>query len=287
MVRGFDSISITQFPAMICSVSAEGSLNRVAHSIQIFLLLTLSKSFLFNLCAFAACSPFSSAQSYLVRFQPLGQSHDIGNQNFASLHSGFIITDFDEAADMQCWHYLSHTKFWFGYLNWCDLFQVTGTEASCVLYIICSQFINFKQVSLCSAYCVWFFALLAFSLICFWLNLIVQFTSEFSLSCADLCKVSTEESDYVISQMIVLIAEIEGNCFDTILSILLVWRRSDLFNVNLQITGYVSLHNQTPLHITLSKLVVTSHCMFLLYNNLPSAISIHHQCCFVSMTPIQ
>ena len=33
MVHGFDSISIAQFPAMICSVSAEGSLNRVAHSI--------------------------------------------------------------------------------------------------------------------------------------------------------------------------------------------------------------------------------------------------------------
>ena len=28
IVNGFDSISITQFPAMICSVSAEGSLNR-------------------------------------------------------------------------------------------------------------------------------------------------------------------------------------------------------------------------------------------------------------------
>ena len=33
MVHGFDSISITQFPVMICAVSAEGSLNRVAHSI--------------------------------------------------------------------------------------------------------------------------------------------------------------------------------------------------------------------------------------------------------------
>ena len=33
MVHGFDSISIAQFPAMICSVSAEASLNRVAHSI--------------------------------------------------------------------------------------------------------------------------------------------------------------------------------------------------------------------------------------------------------------
>ena len=62
IVNGFDSISITQFPAMICSVSAEGSLNRVvAHLIYIFLLLPLSKSFLFNLCAFAACLPLSSA----------------------------------------------------------------------------------------------------------------------------------------------------------------------------------------------------------------------------------
>ena len=33
MVHDFDSISITQFPVMIWSVSAEGSLNRVAHSI--------------------------------------------------------------------------------------------------------------------------------------------------------------------------------------------------------------------------------------------------------------
>ena len=62
MVDGFDSIEITQFPAMTWSISAEGSLNRVvAHFIYIFLLLPLSKSFLFNLCAFAACLLLSSA----------------------------------------------------------------------------------------------------------------------------------------------------------------------------------------------------------------------------------
>ena len=33
MVHSIDSISVAQFPAMICSVSAEGFLNRVAHSI--------------------------------------------------------------------------------------------------------------------------------------------------------------------------------------------------------------------------------------------------------------
>ena len=53
--------SITQFLAMICSVSVEGSLNRVAYSISTFFLLTLSESFLFNLSAFAACLPLSSA----------------------------------------------------------------------------------------------------------------------------------------------------------------------------------------------------------------------------------
>ena len=45
--------------------------------------------------------------------------------------------------------------------SWCDLFEVTGTEASCVIYIICFQFITFEQVTLCSAYCTWYFALLS------------------------------------------------------------------------------------------------------------------------------
>ena len=61
MVHGFDSIRIAQFPATICSVLAEGSLNRVADSIYMFLLLTLSKSSLFNFCAFDACLPLSLA----------------------------------------------------------------------------------------------------------------------------------------------------------------------------------------------------------------------------------
>ena len=44
--------------------------------------------------------------------------------------------------------------------SWRGFFQVTGTDASCVLYIIYSQFITFEQVTLCSAYCAWFVALL-------------------------------------------------------------------------------------------------------------------------------
>ena len=125
--------------------------------------------------------------------------------------------------------------------KWCDLFQVTGTNVSWVLYITCSQFITFEQVTLYSSYCMWFAASLASSFVVFlrtcsyffWLTLIVQFTSEFILSCADLCKVSTEDGDHVISEMMVLIAEIESNCSYIVLSILIVWLRCDLFNVSL------------------------------------------------------
>ena len=100
----------------------------------------------------------------------------------------------------------------FGLDWWRDLFQVTESDVSCVLCIICSQVITFEQVTLCSAYCAWFVAFLASPYVillrtCPYLVL-GQFdstvyirvpTSEFSLSCADLCKVSTEDSDHVIS----------------------------------------------------------------------------------------
>ena len=65
--------------------------------------------------------------------------------------------------------------------------------------------------------------------------------------------------------MVGFIVEIEGNCFYIIFNIVLVWHRSDLFNVSLQIIGYVSLYNQAPLHITLSKLKFTSHCICFYY----------------------
>ena len=144
--------------------------------------------------------------------------------------------------------------------SWRDLFQLTGTDTTCVLYIICSPLSKSRSILPIApgllhcwhhlmSFCI------ALSLICFWLNLIVQFTSKFGLSCTDLYKVSTEDSVHVISQMVVLIAKIEGNCFYVIFSILLVWRIFDLFNVSLKITGYVSFHNQMPLHITLSKLL--------------------------------
>ena len=102
--------------------------------------------------------------------------------------------------------FLSHV-FLVWIFSWRDLFKVTGTNASCVLYIICFQLITFEQsrsvpsIAPGLLHC-WHnlkpfcFAL---TLICFWFNSIVQFTSEFSLSCADLCKVSTEDGDHVIS----------------------------------------------------------------------------------------
>ena len=231
MVHGFDSISTEEFPAMICSVSGEGSLNWVAHSIQMFLLLTLSKSFLLILCAFDACLPLSSAKSYLVRFQSLTHSHDTRNQNFSHL---ILIL-----------------------LSSILMKQLTCNVSIISLIRICPHLVTFEQVTHCSSYCAWFvhcqhhLVLFCFplALICFWFNLIVQFTSEFSLCCTDLCKVSIEDRDHVSSQ-IAFITEIEGNCFYVIFSILLLWCKSDLF---------------TPLNITLSKLVFTSHYIFFYY----------------------
>ena len=57
---------------------------------------------------------------------------------------------------MQCWDYFPYTYFWFEYLV-----GVTSSGASCVLYIVCSHFITFEQVTLYSAYCTWYVALLA------------------------------------------------------------------------------------------------------------------------------
>ena len=63
-----------------------------------------------------------------------------------------------------CWHamlaFLLYV-FLVWIFSWHGLFQVTGNDASWVIYIICSQFITFEQVTLCSAYCTWFVALLA------------------------------------------------------------------------------------------------------------------------------
>ena len=60
------------------------------------------------------------------------------------------------------WHAMLALFLSYVYLVWIfsshDLLQVTGTDTSCVLYKICSQFIAFEQVTLCSA---WFVGLLA------------------------------------------------------------------------------------------------------------------------------
>ena len=187
MDYGFDSIGIGHFPAMVCSISAEGSLNLVAHQIQMFLLLTLIKSFFVS--AFDACLPLSSVYSGLVRFQLLAQSHDIENQNFVSLHSGFIIIDFDEAADMLCLIFFLLLIFWFGYLvsvtcsRLHELTLVHNLRASQALFLpICAQI----SVLLASPYAVLFR-----TGFCFWVRVTVHFTSPFSLSCTELCKVST------------------------------------------------------------------------------------------------
>ena len=52
---------------------------------------------------------------------------------FLSFHSGFIM-DFDEATDIMLALFLLLSILVWNFSE-CDLFQVTGTDADCVLYI--------------------------------------------------------------------------------------------------------------------------------------------------------
>ena len=83
-------------------------------------------------------------------------------RKLVSLHSRFI---YYQRLWWSNWHAMLALFFLYVFLvwtfSWCDLFQVTGTDTSCVLYIICSQFITFEQVTLCSANCTCFVALSA------------------------------------------------------------------------------------------------------------------------------
>ena len=97
--------------------------------------------------------------------------------------------------------------------SWRDLFQVTGTDASYVIYIIYSQFI-------CSAYCAWFVALLTSPSAVLLGTCPYLFLAQFKSSIY--IRTSTEDSDHVISYMAVLIVDIEGNCLYVIFSNLLV-----------------------------------------------------------------
>ena len=115
--------------------------------------------------------------------------------------------------------------------SWRDLFQVTGTDASCGLYIICSQFITFGHVALSSAYCAWFVALLTSPYAVLLRTCCYLFLAQFKSSVY--IRFSTEDSDHVISYVVVLIVDIKDNYLYVIFGNLLVWRRSDLFIVSL------------------------------------------------------
>ena len=152
MIHGFDSTGIVQFSAMTCSDSGEGSLNRVAHSIYMFLLLTLSKSFLFF---FVCIWCLLTTQFSLVILGLILVSYwDTWCRKLE-----FCVTSFwfyYHRLWWSSWHAILALFLLYVFLvwnfSWRDLFQVTRIDASCVFYIICSQFIPFEQVTLYFAY---------------------------------------------------------------------------------------------------------------------------------------
>ena len=73
---------------------------------------------------------------------------------------GFIIIDFDEGLyALLALFLLCVFSVWI--FSERDLFLVLGTDASCVLYIICFQFINLRKLRFILSYYTWFIALLA------------------------------------------------------------------------------------------------------------------------------
>ena len=115
MVHGFDSISIRQILAMTCSVLAAGSLNRVPHSIQIFLLLTLKKRFLLN-CVHLLLVHHSAQLSHT--WSDLSRSLKVMIQKTKVLIYFILV--------------FSYTYFWLGYLV--DVTYSTSQELTLVVF---------------------------------------------------------------------------------------------------------------------------------------------------------
>ena len=121
-----------------------------------------------------------------------------------------------------------------------------------------------------SAYCAWYIALLTspcavlfHTCLCFCGEMSqFQFTSAFSLVALTCAKLALREVVMAFHRLSLLL---RLKVIAYIFSIVLVWCSSDLFSVSLYITGYVSLHNQLLLHITLSKPAFTSHCVYFHY----------------------
>ena len=100
------------------------------------------------------------------------------------------------------------------------MFQFTQVDARYVLDIICFQFIFLNKSRSILSDCTRFISLLALPYaallpICLFSFLAEfdNFTSAFSVSCTDQCKVSIKDNGHVILHMVVLTAQITDHCF--------------------------------------------------------------------------
>ena len=153
MVHDFDSIGIAQFPLVICSVSAEGSLNCVAHSIRCFffwLWVNYFCLFWVHLMLVYNSVQLSHTWSDFSRFLRV-----ITSETRILCHFILFILSSILMKQLTCnfgiiSFYTYRILIWI--FSWYDLFHVTGIDTSCVLYIICSQLMTFEQVTLCCSY---------------------------------------------------------------------------------------------------------------------------------------
>ena len=136
-----------------------------------------------------------------------------------SLHCA-ITTNFDEAADMSCWHYFFNTYIWFS--NSMSATCSSSHKLTLVMFLILFSFSSYFWTSLVlfclialgfiSLLALPYAALLPICLFSF-LAEFDNFTSAFSVSCTDQCKVSIKDNGHVILHMVVLTAQITDHCF--------------------------------------------------------------------------
>ena len=136
-------------------------------------------------------------------------NYDIGHYKFMSRNSGVIIIDFDEVREQALLKIFFWYTFWFG-----NSVGVIYSRSQELTLVVSSSYFN--QVTSYSVwlhcYCYFMRFRFPYTFVHFWQSLLV-FTTGYSFSCTDLCKVSLGVISHVILQTVVLTAEILGHHF--------------------------------------------------------------------------
>ena len=188
------------------------------HTVLWIVLFTRFKDFFLRFEQIIFCSFFLCLLLVInsVQLSPaLSQSatdcanYDIGHYKFMSCHSGVIIIDFDEVPEHALLAIFSWYPFWFG-----NSVGVIYSRSQELTQVVSSSYFNRVTSYSVWLHCYRYFMRFRFpyAFVHFWQSLLV-FTTAYSFSCTNLCKVSLGDISHVILQTVVLTAEIWGHHF--------------------------------------------------------------------------